>query len=189
MSLPKEPEPAKLIISLFMKEKSLINSVSKPLAEKFGDIDMVSSWFPFNFTTYYETEMGVPLFRRVLCFKNLIKQSDLSDIKIATNNLESAYSENGKRMVNIDPGYMIYSRFVLASGKNFAHRIYIGKKIYADITLIYADNAFQKLPWTYPDYAEKNMLTFLEMVRNRYAVDLKSPKTYEQALIPKICLS
>jgi hypothetical protein len=76
-------------------------------------------------------------------------------------------------MVNIDPGYMVLPRFVLASGKNFAHRIYIGKGVYADLTLIFVKGKFQTLPWTYPDYAEENMLAFLTQVRNKYVFDYK----------------
>jgi hypothetical protein len=68
---------------------------------------------------------------------------------------------------------MLHERFVLATGKNYSHRIYIGKGIYADLTLIYTKGAFQKLPWTYPDYTDKNMLAYLEHVRNKYIADLK----------------
>jgi hypothetical protein len=84
------------------------------------------------------------------------------------------YSREEKRSVNIDPGYMLQERFVLATGKNFAHRIYIGKKIYADLTLIYKKGDFEKLPWTYPDYSDKNMLSFLRQVRKKYVADLKN---------------
>jgi len=175
MSQPQAPEPAKLVISLFLKEKSIIADVVEELSRKFGPVDMISSWFPFDYTEYYETEMGSPLFRRIFAFKNLIKQSSLAEIKLATNNIEHKYSKNGKRIFNLDPGYMIKSKFVLATGKNYSHRIYIGKKIYADLTLIYTKGSFQTLPWTYPDYADKKMLSHLEIVRNKYLTDLKKP--------------
>ena len=174
MSLPKAPKPAKLVIGLFMKEKRLIEKITAELIEALGSIDMVSPWFPFDYTDYYEPEMNAPLFRRVLTFKELIKQSSLSDIKNLTNEIESNYSREEKRLVNIDPGYMLKERFVLATGKNFAHRIYIGKKIYADLTLIYTKGDFKKLPWTYPDYTDKNMLSFLIQVRKKYVADLKN---------------
>ena len=173
MSLPQPPKPAKAVIGLFLKDKSLIASVSSDLTEKMGPIDMVSSWFPFNYTTYYEPEMGGPLFRRMLAFKRLIKQRALVEIKLMTNELERKYATNGRRMVNIDPGYLVHERFVLATGKNFTHRIYIGKGIYADLTLVYREGEFQKLPWTYPDYAEMNMLAYLEMVRSKYRSDIR----------------
>ena len=173
MSRPQTPKPAKLVIGFFLKEKDLVVPVVKALTEKFGPVDIVSSWLPLNFTTYYEPEMGKPLFRRMLAFETLIKQSALSEIKRITNDLELAYLKNSKRMVNLDPGYMLRERFVLATGKNYSHRIYIGQRIYADLTLIYTKGRFIKLPWTYPDYAEQNMLIYLERVRNKYVIDLK----------------
>ena len=83
-------------------------------------------------------------------------------------------SSGGRRSVNIDPGYMLLSRFILATGKEFSHRIYIGKGIYADLTLIYSRPGFKTLPWTYPDYTEPEMMAYLLEVRNRYAADLKA---------------
>ena len=173
MSQPQLPQPAKLVIGLFMKDKGLIHPLAKELIGNFGKPDLVSAWFPFDFTTYYQKEMGAPLFRRMFAFKNLIQQSDLTDIKIRTNGIEEKYALHGKRRVNIDPGYMLLERFVLATGKNFSHRIYIGKGIYADLTLVFERGAFRKLPWTYPDYREDSMLDFLQQVRGKYAIDLK----------------
>ena len=90
-----------------------------------------------------------------------------------TNDLESKYSRDDRRRVNLDPGYLLRERFVLATGKNFSHRIYIGRRIYADLTLIFTKGVFQTLPWTYPDYADKKMLGYLEQVRSKYVSDLK----------------
>jgi hypothetical protein len=177
MSRPQSPKPAKLVVGLFMTDKGLIDALAKELVNLFGPIDLVSAWFPFDFTDYYQDEMGQPLFRRMLAFKNLIEQSNLADIKIRTNKLEHEYTRRNKRTVNIDPGYMLLERFVLATGKNFSHRIYIGKGIYADLTLIFEKGAFRKLPWTYPDYSDTVMLEYLQQVRRKYALDLKSGKT------------
>jgi len=174
MSILKEPEPAKLVIGFFTKDKSLIEFLAEKLCKEFGPLDLASAWLPFDCTDYYEKEMGAPLFRRMFAFKTLIRQSELSQIKLLTNNIERKYLKDGRRVVNIDPGYMIQARFVLASGKNFAHRIYIGKGIYADLTLIYAKGKFNKLPWTYPDYAADNVLSFLAQVRKKYVFDLRS---------------
>ncbi len=139
----------------------------------FGDIDIISSWFHFDQTNYYEAEMSSPLFRRIVVFKKLIKQTDLADIKLATNGLEKEEAADNKRRVNIDPGYMLAERFVLATGKNFSHRIYIGKKVYADLTLIYQKNDFSFLPWTYQDYQSNQLVDFLSIVRKKYILDLK----------------
>jgi len=173
MSIPREAKPAKLVIGLFLKEKALVDRVVADLVEHFGPIDMISSWIPFDFTTYYEKEMGGPLFRRMLAFKQEIEQTDLPDIKLFTNSLEKACETAGNRRVNIDPGYLVHERFVLATGKNYTHRIYLGKGIYADLTLIYTKGSFQTLPWTYPDYAHENIRSFLERVRQKYIMDFR----------------
>ena len=171
MSEPQTAKPAKLVIGVFASNKEIINDLALELSSQFGPIDLVSSWMDFNYTSYYEPEMGAPLVRRMSAFKRLIKQGELAAVKVATNKIEQAYSTGGKREANIDPGYMLPERFVLASGKNFSHRVYIGLGIYADLTLIYQKGSFQKLPWTYPDYADRTMLNFLDQVRRKYIFD------------------
>lgn len=173
MSIPRPPKPAKLVIGAFLKDKELFESLAKELIAEFGPVDIISPWFLFDYTSYYEPEMGSPLFRRMLAFNKLIEQVNLSQIKNFTNQIETRYSNNGKRIVNIDPGFMLHEKFVLATGKNFAHRIYIGNNIYADLTLIYQDGEFRTLPWTYPDYADERMLSFLKNVRDKYFADMK----------------
>jgi hypothetical protein len=173
MSVPQTPQHAKLVIGIITVEVKIIDNLVTELVSQFGQIDLVSPWMRFNYTTYYESEMGSPLFRRVFTFKPLISQGDLSALKLATNQIEVHYSRQDRRRVNIDPGYMLRERFVLASGKNFSHRIYIGEGIYADLTLIYQKGSFKKLPWTYPDYSDDAMLKFLEQVRNKYILDVK----------------
>jgi hypothetical protein len=117
--------------------------------------------------------MGSPLYRRLLVFKKLVSQDALVEIKLLTNGLEKINCRDQKRRVNIDPGYLSHERFVLATGKNFTHRLYLMKGIFADLTLIYTKGNFQALPWTYPDYKDPKMLTFLETVRKKYVVDLR----------------
>jgi hypothetical protein len=173
MSVPQTPRPAKLVIGIITIELKIIENLVAEITSQFGQIDLVSPWMHFNYTTYYEPEMGSPLLRRVFAFEPLIAQDDLSKFKLATNQIEHHYSQKGRRRVNIDPGYMLHERFVLASGKNFSHRIYIGAGIYADLTLIYQKGSFQKLLWTYPDYSDDGMLKFLEQVRNKYVLDVK----------------
>ena len=174
MSVLQPPKPAKLVIGIFGRNKKLIEYLALDLSSQFGPVDLVSSWMDFSYTTYYEPEMGSPLARRMFAFKQLIEQGGLAEIKIATNKIEQAYLTTGKREVNLDPGYLLHERFVLASGKNFSHRIYIGLNVYADLTLIYQKGSFKKLPWTYPDYADQAMICFLEAVRRKYVLDLKS---------------
>ena len=173
MSVPQTPRPAKLVIGVFTKNKEIIEHLALELSSRFGRMDLVSLWMDFNYTNYYKSEMGFPLARRMFAFAQLIEQAELAAIKNATNRIEQTYACAGKRQVNIDPGYLLHERFVLASGKNFSHRIYIGLGVYADLTLIYQKGRFQTLPWTYPDYADQAMICFLDRVRRKYVLDLK----------------
>ena len=173
MSQPLPPKPAKLVMGFILRDKSLSNAIILELVEKYGPLDFVSPWMSFEYTDYYEKEMGSTLLRRVLVFKTLIQQSELPEIKVATNRVEKRYAIGENRRVNIDPGYLLLERFVLATGKNFPHRIYVGSGIYADLTLIFTKGRFQTLPWTYPDYAGDDMRALLEKIRDKYKIDLK----------------
>jgi hypothetical protein len=172
MSLPQPPQPAKLVIGALLKERALYPAVIADLEAAFGPMDLVSPWLPFDTTRYYESEMGSPLWRRVAAFKPLVAQERLAEVKLATNALERVRATEGRRPVNLDPGYLLLERFVLASGKNFTHRIHVGCGIYADLTLVFQRGQFRALPWTYPDYADHPLRRFLFAVRRKYALDL-----------------
>jgi hypothetical protein len=178
MSHPNPPQPAKLVIGVFTNDKKLLAPVLERLTNQFGDIDLISPWIAFDYTRYYEPEMGRDLMRRMMAFKTLIDQEALSQVKLATNIIEAELATNTRRNINIDPGYMLRERFVLATGKNFSHRIHIGSGIYADLTLLFQKGGFQSLPWTYPDYKAPQMQSFLIQVRNKYIKDItdRNPK-------------
>ena len=171
MSVVQPAKPAKLVVSILTARKELFGRVLGLLEPACGPVDLISAWLAFEYTRYYEAEMGSPLFRRMASFSRLIEQTDLADIKLLTNGVEGRFAESSLRRVNIDPGYLLHERFVLATGKNFSHRIYLGKGIYADLTLTYARGAFQPLPWTYPDYAAEDIQAFLRRARDKYTVD------------------
>lgn len=173
MSKTRKPAPAKLVIGSFTKDKDILGDVARKLSESFGPPDVISRWLAFEHTDYYASEMGSPLFRRLMAFRELIQQDALADIKLFTNDLEGQFSTHGKRLVNIDPGYLLAERFVLATGKNYTHRIYLREGIYADLTLIYHKGRFHPLDWTYPDYAGDAIRAFLETVRERYLYQVK----------------
>jgi len=176
MSTPKAPAPAKLVMSVFMKEKTVLESVFPRLEAVGGPVDMISPWLDFDFTDYYYREMGEPLFRRLIAFKPLMEQDALASIKLDTNRIEADCLDRDNRTINIDPGYLLSSRFILATGKEYSHRIYIGRKIYADLTLMYTKKGFKTLEWTYPDYASDAVLKFLTQVRQKYLADIRAIK-------------
>jgi hypothetical protein len=145
---------------------------SKEIIEKnFGGILLTSPSIKWNHSSYYKDELGWPLFRQFIFLKDLIDPGILADIKLKTNEIEDALSSKGKRCINLDPGYLTLSKIVLASTKNYAHRIYLGRGIYAEVTLIYKDNVYTPHLFTYKDYQDKTYIdTFMnvrEMLKKR----------------------
>ena len=174
MSKPRESDKVKLFSSLFSTEKDLINRVIDELAGLFGTPDVITPWLMFDRTRYYEKEMGWPLHRRFVTFTELISPEDLVDKKLNTNKIEEKYSTEGKRRINIDPGYICLERLVLATGKNYTHRIYLSKGIYADLTLVFNKGTFKPLEWSYRDYSDTESIKFFNDEREKYKDQLRS---------------
>lgn len=173
MSKPAEPSPVKLVASVISSRERLISEALEILTGRFGEMDYISRRLEFSYTDYYEKEMGSGLNRRFVSFRNLIDPERLPEIKLTTNAIEEGFVENGKRKVNIDPGYLSQFHLILATAKGYSHRPYLRKGIYADLTLIYRNKSFRSLEWTYPDYAGDDMKAILEKIRRRYIQQLK----------------
>jgi hypothetical protein len=167
MSLPKEPPAAKLIAGLLFSDFEVRDRALEILFERFGPPDFLMAAQPFTYTAYYDREMGANLVRQTCSFLNLVRPESLPDVKLFTNQLEGQLSRDGKRRINIDPGILSAERLVLATGKNYIHRIYLRDGIFADLTLLYEQGAYQRLPWTYPDYQEASLLHFLKVLRHK----------------------
>ena len=182
MSTPKEPKPVKLVASLFSYRKDLIAQALKTFSAEYGNLDYISAVMPFAYTEYYREEMGWPLVRRFVSFEDLVKPSVLPGVKLFTNSIEDQFVFDAKRVVNIDPGYLSEYHLILATGKGYAHRPYLGDGIYADLTLIYRDKIFHPLEWTYPDYASAEMIDILTKIRQKYIFQLKRAGTSNSKL-------
>lgn len=173
MSTPTEAVDVKLISSIFSPREEFIDTAIDRLEELFGQTDWRSPLLRFDRTRYYEKEMGWPLHRRFVSFSDLIRPEVLIDAKVKTNRLEEALVREGKRTVNVDPGYVSLERLVLATGKNYTHRIYLGEGIYADLTLVFHKGSFRPLAWTYRDYAEQELIARFNEIRARYKEQLE----------------
>lgn len=174
MSKPAEASPVKLIFSVFAATVAKLEETVAELSERYGQPDFVSPLIPFDYTEYYRREMGADLVRRFLSMEKLIRPEALPDIKLATNYIENEFTREGKRQVNIDPGYIANAQLILATGKGFAHRPYLRDGIYADLTLVYQNKKFCTLPWTYPDYADEKQLVMFSDIRAKYLLQLKA---------------
>jgi hypothetical protein len=167
MSVPQEPPQVKLIAGLLFVDLEVRDRALEVLFERFGSPDFLTETQPFVYTAYYNREMGINIQRQVCSFQHLVRAEGLPDIKLFTNELEVQLSRSGKRQINIDPGFLSEERVILATGKNYTHRIYLRNGIYADLTLLYQNGAYQKLPWTYPDYQEPALLHFFGVLREK----------------------
>lgn len=168
MSELREPRPAKLFFSFIHSPDAPYEECIDKLRDKLGEIDFMSESLPFERTSYYEEEMGSALSRKIFTFKNLIKRDELPDIKVYAVELEKLYSTDGKRKINIDPGYIAPEHLILSTGKGYYHRSYIGKGVYADLTLVYQGKDFRTVEWTYPDYGSDSMRKLFKELREKY---------------------
>ena len=176
MSEISRPEPVKLIIGILSGIKILLKDIEVLLESHLGKIDLKSEIFTFDFTDYYKREMGLNILRKFLCFKKLIDPEEIPSIKIWTNKLEDELKNDGEfeviRPINIDPGYLTQSKLILASTKDYYHRIHLQGGIYAEVTLFYQNGKFENLPWTYPDYQTEKYKNFFLKARELYAKDI-----------------
>ncbi len=167
MSQPGAASPGILTVSILYHADIEPNEIAPQLEALFGPADAQLSPFPFTFTDYYKPEMGAPLFRSIIAFSRLQPREQLVGAKLATNRLESEWLTGNGRSVNLDPGLITRENFLLATGKNFSHRVYLDQGIFADLTLIFQQGEFQTLPWTYADYQVDSVRNWLSQQRRR----------------------
>lgn len=160
--------PVKLVASIIYKDKKYLKAARNRLAERFSSFGSLSRNMPFDQTDYYCEEMGSPLERELLNFEDLVSCEDICEVKIFTNKVEEDLKINGKRNVNIDPGYITAAKLVLLTTKDYSHRTYLGQGIYAECTLHYSRNGFRPWRWTYPDYATDRLRGYYAKVRDVY---------------------
>lgn len=174
MSRPKKTDAVKLVMSVIYTHSGVFREVMQALSDNFGRPDFITAPMTFDFTNYYDKEMGNSLSRRMVSFDKHIPPEILPDVKLFTNRIEDQFSDQGCRRANIDPGYLSAAHLILATGKGYSHRPYLRDGIYADLTLIYQNGAFEDLKWTYPDYASAQMKAVLDKMRRKYLQMLKA---------------
>lgn len=169
-----KPLPAvKLICAVLAGREEWLDSARELLERELGPVDLTSETWPFTATDYYEKQMGAGLLRRIHSFRELIEGENIVEIKHSTNRLEQRLSgelaEAPARPVNLDPGYVDLSKLVLATTKDYAHRLYLRAGIYAEVTLQWHNDQFEPWEWTYPDYRSEDYREFFAKVRALYA--------------------
>jgi len=178
MGVVKPAESVKLVCGLIGADRGRMVEAQAALAGAFGRIDLESDFLPFDFTEYYRAEMGDGLLRRFVSFEEPVDPGRLATVKLATGKIEARFarSDGGtvRRRVNLDPGYVTPAKLVLATTKDFAHRVYLGRGIYAEVTLQFRKDGIVAMPWTYPDFRSGAYAPFLLEVR-RLAMQAQRP--------------
>ena len=178
MRNPTIAVPTRFFIGLIFSGADIPDELFTKLKKNYGPVEMKMEPFRFTITNYYKQEMGEELMRSFLAFEQPITPTILPDIKHETIELEKEFGQiiNGSihRKVNIDPGYLTPAKVVLATTKNYSHRIYLRRGIFAELTYIATKSGWQTLPWTYPDYRLQEVLEFFIHFRSNELERLKS---------------
>ncbi len=165
----KPAAPVLLVVAVFSRYPAALDWVRQRVEAAFGPIALQSEVYPFDQTEYYARTMGRDLKKLFLAAAQPIDPGDLADIKLRTNAWEQEYaaitSAAEPRPVNIDPGYLTPGKLVLASTKDFVHRVYLGKGIFAEVTLFFRRGSWEPHTWTFPDYREPRYHAFFHDCR------------------------
>ncbi len=177
------PRPVKLFTGLLTSLPDLVKDVEERMSALYGPVDLRSEKFLFDSTHYYDREAGSPIWRFFFSFARLIGAQRIAEIKTATNGIESEIAArclSVDRPVNLDPGYIEESKVVLASTKNFYHRILVADGIYAEATMHYEAGAWRAFPWTFPDFRGGKYDAFFSELRALYRTQLKETPPLQQ---------
>ena len=163
------PRLVKPFAAVMAGETALIEQAVEKLSKILGQVDLASQVYDFDFTDYYLKEMGIGLRKQFFGFEHLHPPEYLVRLKRRTAACERANrAPGGGRLVNIDPGYWSDAKLVLASTKNYSHRIALGRRVFGEVTLRCHKGQIGPLEWTYPDYRTPLALEFFEKVRRKY---------------------
>src|SRR5262249_39991769 len=139
--------PVMLIVAAFSRYDVALDWARLRAIETWRSIALESERFAFRETNYYEPTMGPEIKKTFWAFETLIEPERLVEIKLATNDWEAEYAALGHhaepRPLNLDPGYLTNAKLVLASTKDHAHRIYLERGIFAEVTLHYSHGNWQ----------------------------------------------
>jgi hypothetical protein len=174
LGVVKSYVPEKLVMGILISDLDMLRGLKLKLKAIWGELDSCTEAVEFNYTDYYNAEMGSPLYRIFCSFSTLVNPEHLAKIKLKSNEVENRFIRGSGRVINLDPGILSQSKFILATTKNNAHRIPMSLGIYGELTLQYRNGEFRDLEWTYPDYRGQAARQYLLSVRNTYKEQLKS---------------
>lgn len=147
-------EKALLVAGFIYSDEEIYQRAKELLSPKWGEVTEESAAIPFEFTDYYQAEMGEGLLRRFAVFSTSFGAHRLKNAKKTAMHVEESLSLGGRRQINIDPGYLTADKLVLATHKQYPFSVAITEDISAVLELLYYTGSYQPLHWTYPDYRQ-----------------------------------
>lgn len=160
----------KRVLALLAPTPTPPGSLWDGLEKVFGPIEFKGGFHPFDTTDYYRGEFGADLFRCFIGFRGLESPDRLPADKHAAARLEAEWAVDGKRVYNLDIGYMDTDKLVLASFKRGPCKLYLGDGVYGDLLLRYAKGRFEPFPWAFTDFQDgrygKSLLTIREKLKS-----------------------
>jgi len=166
--------PVKLILGMLAAEEESLRRAEEIFSAEFGPLDFESHIIPFVWTDYYREEMGEKLLRKFVSFERLVEPESLPAVKIFSNSIESRLGgRDGRRKINLDPGYLTEAKLILATTKDHQHRLYLGDGIFGEVTLRFLRRKYQPWEWTYPDYRSEEYAPIFLAIRDIYRQQLK----------------
>jgi hypothetical protein len=109
----------------------------------------------------------------MLVFEHPVSLEGLHALKLEANEIEEETRVDGKRRVNIDPGYLTLFNFCLLTTKGYSHRVYLSEGVYAEVTLRAMEGRLKPMEWTYSDFRTDDVLAFLDRARRRLKTHLR----------------
>ncbi len=174
MGVARRPEDALFFVGSLFSDEMIFDVALDDLKVVFGPVLFLSSAYPWDVSDYYQKELGSPLMRRFVFFSDVVDPAGLVRAKHAVSSIEGRLSCEGKRRINLDPGYITLAKVVLASWKNYSHRICLGSGVYAELELFCENACFQSLPYTYRDYRDISCIQMFNSARSRLKKILKA---------------
>lgn len=161
-----------MIVSVIYSHIDGVADALIQLERHFGRVRCETIDIPCTSTDRYSEEMGSSLHRRFFSFEKRADRDRLPEIKLCCHKIEKELGDRVNdftfRTVNLDPGIMTADNLVMASHREYNHRIYLTRGVFAELALVWARGQFVRLPWTPADFYHDEAVEFFHRVRQSF---------------------
>jgi hypothetical protein len=176
--MPDDPlySLVKPLVGILTSQTALLDDVVRELSVLFGPTDIIGEWRNFTHTNYYADEMGGSLKRCFVSFETLTPPERSIGFKELASRVEDSHRVSGKRVVNIDAGYIDANKVVLMTGKHGGHKIAVAPGVWADFLLWY-NKGWEAMPWAFPDFRDGTHFDVFMEMRKRFKEQVRKNKS------------